>query len=37
MAGGQSGEKIEAEGDSPIAALHGLARELRLLRRTMSG
>jgi hypothetical protein len=34
---GPNGEKIEAEGDGPIAALHALARELRPLRGTASG
>jgi hypothetical protein len=34
---GPEGEKIQAEGDGPIAALHALARELRPLRRSKSG
>lgn len=36
-AAGPKGDKIEAEGDGPIAALHALARELRPLRGSASG
>jgi len=34
---GPKGQKAEAEGDGPIAALHALARELRPLRGSASG
>jgi hypothetical protein len=36
-AAGPNGEKIEAEGDGPIAALRALAREQLPLRGTASG
>jgi len=34
---GPKGEKVKAEDDGPIAALHALARELRPLRGSKSG
>ncbi len=34
---GPKGERIEAEGDGPISALHALARELAPLRGLMTG
>jgi hypothetical protein len=36
-AAGPNGQKVEGEGDGPIAALHALARELLPLRGTASG